>query len=268
MNSNELKKEMNMKYEELTLYLQNKYGKPSRAYFRTTTCKSKSPITRGNEGLYIHHIKETEVDNLAQPEQAIEYPWEWQLPENLCYCNLLEHLLLHIHINETRSEEAGFLVIDGVLNHIVPELNHIYLHNPIYDNPRSEWRNAVKESVIENYEEYNEILTRLLAIIHRYIPSTTINILLNWCAPVPSSYPGAIMRLKGPRRITSQEKVFVIEREDGEKYCSIKAAARALSLSSKGTVVAEKQIYIASKLNTRAYGYTWKNIHEPYNFNE
>lgn len=158
MKESEIKTEMALSYEELVQYLQNKYGIPTHAYFRTKTCKSKAPISKTNEGLFIHHIKETEIADLSNPTEAQAAPWEHQLPHNLCYCNYLEHLLLHIHINILRNQTSSLYVIDGLLKHLIPALNHIYRDKPHYDTPGQEWRNQLIAPIIENEEEYKELL--------------------------------------------------------------------------------------------------------------
>ena len=193
MNATELQKEMAMTYDELTAYLQNKYGKPSRAYFCTNECKTKSPITRTDEGLFIHHIKETEVDNLQDKNQAKANPWEYQESDNLCYCNYLEHLILHIKINIMRSAQADALAFDGVINHIVPDLNYIYLDNPVETAKNRLWRNKVKEIIIDNYNEYQEILQIWVDAVKNYTWGNmlSVNKLLSWrgySIPKPTLY--------------------------------------------------------------------------------
>ena len=197
MNSIELQNEMALAYDELVTYLQNKYGLPERAYFRTETCKSKSPITRSGEGLYVHHVKETEIDDLSKPERALEYPWEYQMPHNLCYCNYLEHLLLHIHINKKRVEERGVFICDGVLNHIIPELNHIYIDNPVYEAKNQLWRNHIKEQIIDNYEDYKTILAKWLDMIATYNTfNITLDKLLTWRGTTSQNPAGCLMAIR------------------------------------------------------------------------
>jgi hypothetical protein len=168
VNKIELQKEMQMSYEELVKYLQEKYGLPHRAYFRTETCKTKSDITRGREGLFIHHVKETEIDDLSQTARAANYPWEYQLPHNLCYCNYLEHLWLHILINKLRCDRNGAFVSDGILHHFVPTINSIYQHPTVYTSAQTQWRNVANSLIAENEEEYCQMLSLWLNMIEEY----------------------------------------------------------------------------------------------------
>ena len=180
MDKKELSMELLMEYDELVEYLQTKYGKPTRAYFCTSSCKSKAPITRGNEGLFVHHVKETEIDDLSVPECAREYPWEYQQPDNLCYCNYLEHLLLHILINIMRCKRNKHFVSDGVLHHIIPAINHIYQDNPIYTTKNQLWRNAAKEQIVGNEAEYKEMLLFWKNMTFSWMPREfTLDFLLN-----------------------------------------------------------------------------------------
>ena len=258
-------KELEMSYEELTTYLQSKYGLPERAYFRTPTCKSKSPITRGSEGLYIHHIKETETDNLAQSEIAIEHPWDYQLPENLCYCDLLEHLLLHVHINAKRCKNANGFLIDGIINHLIPELNHIYRDNPIYSDPKSLWRNAAKEKIIKEQENYLLILSKWCDLIKDYIPNREFNAaaFLDFeFAPIQDPLARVVLSLTniGFYYKLPPKPKFTVERSDGKQYYSVEDAMKDLTIPRKRKSHIRNQIHSAIHFNTKVQGYYWKKI--------
>lgn len=88
-----------MNYLELCNYLQTKYGKTNGSYFLTPTCATKNiKISRTNEGLVIHHIAENETIDLSKKEYATKHDWHLQESDMLCYCNYIEHLILHIKI--------------------------------------------------------------------------------------------------------------------------------------------------------------------------
>lgn len=66
---------------------------------------------------------------LSDPGHAQLNSFEYQKAENLCYCDYLEHLLLHILICENPSQDKNLFEavgIGGVINFIVPELNDFY----------------------------------------------------------------------------------------------------------------------------------------------
>ena len=62
---------------------------------------------------------------LGNSEYAKTQPWDYQISENLVYCNLFEHFLLHAKIVEENKfiPSSGELVgIGGIINYIVPEI--------------------------------------------------------------------------------------------------------------------------------------------------
>jgi len=127
MNMEEYEKIKDCNYFEYCNYLHKKYGIPQGSYFLTPSCKSKNKkISRGNEGLYLHHITEYK-EALLCVKGASLMPFEWQEGKNLVYCNLLEHLLLHTMIAEetfiSNRLKTGF---DGATFFIIPELNDVY----------------------------------------------------------------------------------------------------------------------------------------------
>ena len=113
-------------YLEYCDYLQNKYGMGLCDYMRPSWTKNPK-ISRTKEGLYAHHKYEDQAIMLSHPEYAKNNPYEWQKKENIVYCNLLEHLLLHILICENPSNDKNKTVgLGGIVDFIVPELNDVY----------------------------------------------------------------------------------------------------------------------------------------------
>jgi len=128
MDRKEYEKVKNYTYLEYCDYLQQKYG-IGKCDYMSEGWKKSSRVTRTKDGLYVHHKYEDYAIMLGNPEYAKKNPYEWQKKENLVYCNLLEHLLLHLLICEypakdkNEYEQVG---IGGVVNFIVPELNDVY----------------------------------------------------------------------------------------------------------------------------------------------
>ena len=96
-------------YEELCEDCIKLYGAVSGNFF-IEAGKQNLDIKRSNEGLQIHHIKECDdififVSDLSKWENAKNYPEEFQNKENLCYCNLIDHFLLHVKIDLWRSKK-------------------------------------------------------------------------------------------------------------------------------------------------------------------
>lgn len=109
MDSSELKLMSQMSYKELVDHLLNKYGPAEHFYFRTTALSSVNPkVSRSTEGLFCHHIDEDKAIKLSSISNAKKNPIEYQNADRLVYCNLIEHLLLHIKITlEPRHPDAN-----------------------------------------------------------------------------------------------------------------------------------------------------------------
>lgn len=131
----EMVMQIEMTYQELITYCTNKYGRVSGTYFCTPEMRSvNSKIKRGGEGLYVHHIMEDRAIMLGNPLFAKEQPWEYQMPHNLVYCNIFEHLLLHTKIvfqhEPSKLEDSCILPgIGGIMAYIYPQLNEEYNSN-------------------------------------------------------------------------------------------------------------------------------------------
>lgn len=137
MNRAEIEIELKMPYEELSSYLIKKYGGALYDYFYTPECKSKNKkVTRTSEGLYCHHIDEDKGGRLSDSSSAIRQPFEWQRKERLVYCNILEHLILHIKIAVLRQKVplkrpddiSGFFTTGGIYT-ICADINDMFIRN-------------------------------------------------------------------------------------------------------------------------------------------
>lgn len=171
--TNYLEEELKLNYLDLCKFLQNKYGEPRGDYFLTESCKSKNnKITRGKEGLFLHHIKENESIMLCNTDFAIKHPFEYQKSYNLVYCNYLEHLLLHIkivdeYLNEESIAKNGCAVgIGGIVNFIVPEIND-YFNGYEY---KREWQVESLKKI--QYKDFKELKLLALQLIpdKKYLP--------------------------------------------------------------------------------------------------
>ncbi|URM52983.1 hypothetical protein [Mycoplasma sp. SG1] len=176
----EIEKLLECTYDECCNHFINKYGQPKGDYFLDKECRKKNTaITRGKEGLYIHHIDEDKAIQLSQPIYARLNPFDYQKADRLIYCNLLEHLVLHIKIWENpskfqnKNEAVG---VGGVYNFIVPELNDIY-SGISYKNSKAKWKEKVIEVVLPLKEDYFKCIKRLvnLGFPHPLLTSYTFN---------------------------------------------------------------------------------------------
>ena len=87
----------NYSYNEFCEFLINKNGPVIGPYFKDSLNKNISITKKGYE---VHHIFENRALNLSNQLYAIQFPFIYQEPSNLLYCDLLEHYLLHIFIVE------------------------------------------------------------------------------------------------------------------------------------------------------------------------
>ena len=166
MKSEEVKKELGMGYQELVDYLLAKYGMAKYDYFCSETCKSKNPkVARSQEGLECHHIDEDKAIMLSNPRWAIRNPFEYQKADRLVYCNVLEHLILHIKIvEEPRNVDANMLELPGlggVINYLCPQINDYY-NGYEYKRPYE----IKKFSLIaDNFDDYIGVLKHFLNVV-------------------------------------------------------------------------------------------------------
>lgn len=158
MNLKEYEKVQDYSYLEYCDYLQQKYGVGLCDYMRPSWTKNPK-VTRTKDGLYVHHKYEDHAIMLGNPEFAKKNPYEWQKKENLIYCDLLEHLLLHQLICEWPSKDRNVheqVGIGGIVNFIVPELNDVYSGWV----SKMAWQNSCHSVIINDKEVYLRIIKR------------------------------------------------------------------------------------------------------------
>lgn len=146
--------------------LKNKYGLVPKDYFYTNKkgeLVKTGGITRGKDGLYIHHIYECFFLGLSNP---IMYKLQCisedakikdaQKAENLVYCNLLEHLILHIKIAleyHRGAEQVGIDFVTGDLNRLY-ELGDQNLIEKTYSASQHLWKQTVYDIIKNDYDIY------------------------------------------------------------------------------------------------------------------
>lgn len=121
MHLDEYRKVKGLTYWQYCDYLKGKYGCLKECY----GSKSNS---RSSDGLFIHHIGENEVANLSNDavrKELKEKDQKYQSPEMLCYCDWLEHLLLHIMIGEETAGTTN-LGLEGCFTYLLPALSDFF----------------------------------------------------------------------------------------------------------------------------------------------
>lgn len=158
---------LKMSYQDIVSALLKKYGSAKHNYFKDNACKAKNPlVTRTNEGLFCHHIDEDKAIMLCNDKFAVNNLFEYQKADRLVYCNLLEHLLLHVKIAENPNPDANeneLPGIGGAINFICKDLNDIYSGKEFSD----EWRKNVANKVKDNFDDYIIILRYLWNVVEK-----------------------------------------------------------------------------------------------------
>lgn len=168
MESTEIKNQLKMTYDELVDYLLKKYGPAQYDYFCNESCKSKnSKISRTNEGLYCHHIDENKAILLSNDKFAVNNPFEYQKANRLVYCNILEHLILHIKIvEEPKNENANKMEIQGIggaVCFICPQIND-YFNGYEF---KQQYLINIFNLIENNFNDYIDILEYFLDVVEK-----------------------------------------------------------------------------------------------------
>ena len=161
-------KMLSMSYDDIVKLLLKKYGAAKHDYFTDRECTIKNKlVSRTAEGLFCHHIDEDKAIMLSNDEYAARNPFEYQKKNRLVYCNLLEHLLLHVKIaEEPRTPDANeneLPGIGGAINYLCKQLNDIYAGK----DPTEKWRKTVASKVQDHFDDYIRILRHLWSVIEQ-----------------------------------------------------------------------------------------------------
>ena len=222
MKREEIYKELQMPYDELQQYLRDKYGGALYDYFLTPECKTKNrKVGRSGEGLFCHHMDEDKGGDLGNPAKAREQPFEWQKKERLVYCNIIEHLILHMKIAVLRQkvflrkpdEVVHFFTTGGIFK-ICSVINDMFSKN----GTSVAWRKRCFEEVKENYQDYIILIKSLLTYIDNcYVGEKNRRAFLVQGAKVHfADCDGEIVRISDKRDVillklpTGEEKRFSI----------------------------------------------------------
>lgn len=160
MNMTEYNQVKDMTYLQYCDYLQGKYG-IGHANYMTKSFNPNPKCKRTKEGLIAHHKAEDKMVMLSTKEVAEMFPYEWQLKENIVYCDYLEHLLLHVLIciyPSPDQEPIADVGIGGVINFIMPELNDLYSGW----ETKQPWRKNCHDLVINDKDVYLAIMKQFV----------------------------------------------------------------------------------------------------------
>ena len=236
MNKDEICIELKLPYHELQSYLLKKYGAATCSYFSSPTSKSKNrDVFRTKEGLYCHHMDEDKAYLLSDYDSAKHYPFEWQTKDHLVYCNILEHLLLHIKIS-ILQHTFPLSTVNSIMGLSTPgimllcsEINDMFIKN----GTSVPWRQRCFEEIRDNYYDYIAILQAFLKFIdHNYngcknhppflIPGATFQIRKGICEVLEVSNNKKNLLIKLPsgseKRISSSKLFCEFSFEDATNF--------------------------------------------------
>lgn len=101
---------------------------------------------------------------LSTRNVAMLCPYEWQLKENIVYCDYLEHLLLHILICKYPANEVSGKVLHvglgGIVDYIAPELNDVYSG---FESNQA-WRKRCHDKIKNDKDVYLQLLKQFIDI--------------------------------------------------------------------------------------------------------
>ena len=153
---------LKLKYQDICAYYAQKYGHPRKDYFANDSYRTiSSNNQKMKEGLFLHHIDEYKVINLAQKEIAQQQPFSYQKKERLIYCNYLERLLLYIKIfkyNAQQKNKNTKLIADKISNSIISEINDIF-SGMKYESLA---KNYAIQAIVKQKENYLVLLDYLI----------------------------------------------------------------------------------------------------------
>ena len=102
---------------------------------------------------------------LSNPDFASRNPFAYQKADRLCYCDILEHLILHIKIaEEPKNKDANeneLVGIGGAASFICRQINDCYSGK----NLTQYFMVRIREIIKDNFDDYIMILQRLYDLI-------------------------------------------------------------------------------------------------------
>ena len=158
---------LKMSYAKVITLLLKKYDEVKDDYYKEKSYNkflngeiksiSKGKFSKTKEGLYCHHIFESKYDNLSNPKfiRHYRYAFDYQKKENLVYCDLFEHLILHALI---AKESNGIHGLAGYLIFILPNIEEWYINEV---DPRLEWQKPCKEKAYLSKEYSGKLLIEI-----------------------------------------------------------------------------------------------------------
>ncbi len=159
-------------YNEAIEFLLEKYGTAEDDYYREKSYErflngeikyiTKGKFARSFEGLECHHISENKFLNMTDGSliRSQNIPFEYHRKENLVFCDIVEHAILHNLIAKETSLEFGF---PGYITFLRPKIEDWYVKKV---TPRkSKWHIACYHKAYVTPEEAFDLLGKMDSIL-------------------------------------------------------------------------------------------------------
>lgn len=171
-NINHYSQLMKMSYKEAVNELQGReecqydyfnrqsFKNLARKNFKSINKKDRMPNYNKNrskysEGLVLHHVYEIKFKNLSYLKSIRNHPdFMYQQKENLVYCNLLEHLILHGLIAKETKNKLGI----GGYKSIPAQIEDLYSKEK--NNKLNNQEKILLGAIGLEYQEYKILLAK------------------------------------------------------------------------------------------------------------
>lgn len=167
---------LSLSYQDAVQFLLEKHGDVVDNYYKEKSYNkflngeikriTYGKYTKTKEGLYCHHIMENEYENISNKEYIAhyKYPYEYHHKENLVYCDLIEHLILHALITKETNGDRGF---KGLVDFLIPTAEEWYIDG---DEPGVLWMQLCRERAFLS-KAYTE---KLLSAIDKLLKNVEV----------------------------------------------------------------------------------------------
>lgn len=158
---------MDMSYDEAISTLIDKHGTVidnyyvEKSYNRFLEGEIKNPtkgkFSKTNEGLFCHHILENKFKNISDKNYISkhQYSYEYQTKEYLVYCDLIEHMILHVLITKETDGENG---VNGLCEYLKPMVIDFYIMDI---EPNIKWLKLTKERAFLPKDQVYNLLIKV-----------------------------------------------------------------------------------------------------------
>lgn len=162
---------MDKTYSECIAILSEKYGEVEDDYFREKSYNrflnneirsiTKGKYSKAKEGLECHHIYENQYIDIGNKEaiRIFKYPFYIQKKENLIYCDVFEHLILHVLIEKETQGEFG---CGGAEVFLIPKIIDWFVNEKV---PKPHWMKACIQRAYLEVWQANKILEKRKSIL-------------------------------------------------------------------------------------------------------